>query len=99
MNNDYLWDGSGAPDPDVQPLETDATSQARVNVSTIGYVNLDPNSRLRLVETRDGRHQLALARGTLHAVINAPPGQFIVDTPSGRATDLGCAYTLHVDEE
>jgi len=28
-----------------------------------------------------------------------PPGQFIVDTPSATATDLGCAYTLHVDED
>src|SRR4030095_16231690 len=37
--------------------------------------------------------------GTLHALISAPPGQFVVNTPSATATDLGCAYTLHVDEE
>jgi len=82
-----------------QTLVTDQASRARVNVSTIGNVTIDPNSRLRLVDTRDGRHQLALDRGTLHASITAPPGQFIVDTPSARATDLGCAYTLHVDED
>ena len=82
-----------------QMLVTDGSSQARVNVSTIGYVDIDPNTQVRLVETRDGRHQLSLARGTLRAVITAPPGQFIVDTPSGTATDLGCAYTLHVDED
>ena len=82
-----------------QTLVTDQASRARMNVSTIGNVTIDPNSRLRLVDTRDGRHQLALDRGTLHASITAPPGQFIVDTPSARATDLGCAYTLHVDED
>src|SRR5262245_8951893 len=82
-----------------QTLVTNAASRARVSVSTIGNVTIDPNSRLRLVDTRDGRHQLALDRGTLHASITAPPGQFIVDTPSARATDLGCAYTLHVDED
>src|SRR5207344_1837837 len=31
--------------------------------------------------------------------IVAPPGQFVVDTPSARATDLGCVYTLHVDDD
>ena len=82
-----------------QTLVTDATSQARLHVSTIGEVTVDPDTRVRLVETRDGRHRLALDRGTLRAVITAPPGQFIVSTPSAEATDLGCAYTLHVDED
>ena len=82
-----------------QTLVTDAASRARVNVSLIGEVTVDPNSRMKLVDTRDAHHQLALERGTLHATISAPPGQFIVDTPSARATDLGCAYTLHVDED
>ena len=82
-----------------QTLVTDAASRARVDISTIGHVTVDPNSRMTLVETRDAHHQLALERGTLHAKITAPPGQFIVDTPSARATDLGCAYTLHVDED
>ena len=82
-----------------QTLVTDGVSRARVAVGTIGQVTIDPDSQMRLVETRDGHHRLALERGTLHASITAPPGQFIVDTPSARATDLGCAYTLHVDED
>jgi FecR-like protein len=82
-----------------QTLVTDSTSRARIDVSTIGQVTIDHDSRVRLVATRDGHHRLALDRGTLRASIVAPPGQFIVDTPSARATDLGCAYTLHVDEE
>jgi FecR protein len=82
-----------------ETLITDSTSQARMNVATIGEVTADVNTRVRLVATRDGHHQLALERGTLHAVIAAPPGQFIVRTPSATATDLGCAYTLHVDED
>src|SRR5947207_7199164 len=80
-------------------LTTDAASRARLNVAAIGEVTVDPDSRVRLVETRDGRHRLALDHGTLRAVITAPPGQFIVSTPSAEATDLGCAYTLHVDED
>src|SRR5262249_18008369 len=79
--------------------DTDAVSRARMDVGTIGQVTIDVNSRVRLVDTRAGRHQLALERGTLHAFITAPPGQFIVNTPSSTATDLGCVYTLHVDED
>ena len=37
-----------------------------------------------------------MARGVVHALIWAPPGQFVIDTPSSRAVDLGCAYTLEV---
>jgi hypothetical protein len=80
-------------------LVTDNTSRARLSVSTIGEVTVDTDTRVRLIATRDGHHQLALEHGTLHASITAPPGQFIVRTPSGTATDLGCAYTLHVDED
>ena len=82
-----------------QTLLTDSASQARIDVASIGAVTIDPDSRVRLVATRSGHHQLALDYGTLHAVISAPPGQFVVSTPSATATDLGCAYTLHVDED
>ena len=36
--------------------------------------------------------------GTIHAQISAPPRFFFVNTPSGTAIDLGCAYTLQVDD-
>ena len=81
-----------------QTLVTDAGSQASISVAEIGEVEVEPNTRLRLVEARDSRHWLALERGTIEASIWAPPGQFVVDTPSATAVDLGCAYTLHVDD-
>ena len=56
------------------------------------------NSRVRLIRTRKSEHRIALARGSLHARINAPPKLFFVDTPSAVAVDLGCAYTLSVDD-
>jgi hypothetical protein len=45
-----------------------------------------------------GRKNIALDRGTIHTYIWAPPGQFVVETPSAVTVDLGCAYTLHVDD-
>jgi hypothetical protein len=61
-------------------------------------VDVDPNTRVQLVEAGRREHRLSLARGTIHAQIWAPPKQFYVNTPSSVAIDLGCAYTLQVDD-
>jgi hypothetical protein len=81
-----------------QTLVTDSHSQANISVAEIGTVNVEPNSRLRLVDGGTGHNHLALDRGTIHAYIWAAPGQFTVDTPSAIAVDLGCRYTLQVDD-
>jgi hypothetical protein len=81
-----------------QTLITDSHSKATISVAEIGTVNVEPNTRLRLMAGGKGRNQLALERGTIQAFIWAAPGEFTVDTPSAIAVDLGCAYTLHVDD-
>ena len=81
-----------------QWLETDGSSRAQIAVSTIGTVDIDENTRVRLVETEPTEHRLELARGKMSARIWAPPRLFFVDTPSAVAADLGCAYTLEVDD-
>lgn len=82
-----------------QWLETDNVSRAKIQVGSIGQVEVDPNSRVKLVQTRPTEHRLELARGRLSAHIWAPPRLFFVDTPSAVAADLGCAYTLEVDDD
>src|SRR5437899_219749 len=61
MDNDYLWDGSGTPDPDVERLER-----------LLGRLRAVPPP-LRLPEPASRRR-------------------------SATATDLGCVYTLYVDD-
>ncbi len=80
-------------------LETGEGQRAAFNVADIGHVVVEPHTRLRLLDTRPGEHRLELLHGTLHATIWAPPNQFFVETPSTLAVDLGCAYTLSVDDE
>lgn len=82
-----------------ETLETDADSRARVEVADIGQVEIAPNSRVQLVNTNPNEHRLSLKKGILQAKIFAPPRLFIVDTPSAVAVDLGCEYTLEVDED
>ncbi|HEY6293993.1 MAG TPA: FecR domain-containing protein [Terriglobia bacterium] len=81
-----------------QLLVTDSSSRASVQVDGIGEMEVEPDTRLRLLETGATQKRLSLERGTIHAAIWAPPGEFVVDTPSAVAVDLGCAYTLQVDD-
>jgi len=82
-----------------ETLVTDGNSRASVQVAEIGEIYVDPDSRLRLLETGSNRKRIAVEVGTIHAAIWAPPGEFVVDTPSATAVDLGCAYSLTVAED
>lgn len=79
-------------------LETDENSSAKIEVADIGQVEIAPNSLVKLVNSSETEHRLALEYGSLQAKIFAPPRLFIVDTPTAAAVDLGCAYTLDVDK-
>jgi hypothetical protein len=80
-------------------METDSSSRAGITVGDIGSVEVEPNTRLRVVTAKPGEHRLALARGEIRAKISAPPRLFFVDTASGTAIDLGCEYALSTDED
>jgi len=81
-----------------QTLVTDGRSRAEISADETGEIDVDPDTRLRVVESGGERKRLALDRGVIHAFIWAPPGEFMVDTPSATAVDMGCAYTLQVDD-
>ncbi|HEY6271820.1 MAG TPA: FecR domain-containing protein [Terriglobales bacterium] len=81
-----------------QVVETGAASKASIRAEETGEIELEPRTRLHLVRSINGVQRLALERGTIHATIWAEPGKFVVDTPSAVAVDLGCVYTLHVDD-
>ncbi|HEY4089756.1 MAG TPA: FecR domain-containing protein, partial [Bryobacteraceae bacterium] len=79
-------------------LQTDASSTAEVRVGTIGTVEVSPQTRLRIVTTRPDEHRISLEHGQIKATITAPPKLFFVDTKSATAVDLGCQYTMKVDD-
>ena len=81
-----------------QLLETDSESRAHLHSESVGQIEVEPSTRVRLLTMADGLKRIALDRGTIHTYIWAAPGQFVVDTPSAVTVDLGCAYTLHVDD-
>lgn len=78
-------------------LETGGAT-VRLAVGRIGTLTLEPGTRVRLLSDSPRDHRVALDRGTVHAVIQAPPRRFFVETPVTTAIDLGCAYSLSTDE-
>lgn len=79
-------------------VETDAASRLRLELASFGHVEVEPNTRLKLLVTKNDEQRMDLAHGKIHAVIWAPPHQFYVNTPSAVTVDLGCSYTLEVDK-
>lgn len=77
---------------------TGPSTRVQIGVGDIGTVDVDPNSQVRLLPASAGKYRLTLDRGRIHARIAAVPGSFFVSTPGATAVDLGCAYTLEVDE-
>lgn len=161
MNDQYLWDGSGKPDPEIvrlekllgklrhggpvrtakrtwlgwmalaaalilmgilsiplylnrpftnwktanghriragQLIETGGQHETRIEAEDTGQVTIDPHSRFRLIAATGNEQRFDLRRGTIHAFIWAPPGKFVVDTPSSKTIDLGCRYSLQVSD-
>ena len=79
-----------------QTIDTGDKSGAKLEAPFVGEVQLDPKSRLQVLPSGAGNQRLALRRGTMHALIWAPPARFMVETPSANSIDLGCSYTLTV---
>jgi len=82
-----------------QTIETRAGNKVKIQSSETGEVTIDPGSRLRLVAASGNEQRFDLQQGTIHAFIWAPPGRFVVDTPSSKTVDLGCRYTLQVSRD
>jgi len=165
MSDDYLWDGSGEPDPEVAALEAQLSGlrlhagvptqpdqpraprwipglvlvaaaialivlgprlvdpggdawviegergglavgewleadgrEVELQVADIGSMILEPGTRLQRVASGPDQHRLSLVSGRVHAKVLAPPRLLVVETPAADAVDLGCAYTLEVNE-
>jgi len=96
--NDRRLTGEAGSLPVGRWLETDATARARITIAHVGRVDVDPGTRVGLLDTSPGRHKLYLERGTIHAHISASPGAFFVLSKAATMVDLGCAYTMRIAE-
>ncbi|WP_109488467.1 FecR domain-containing protein [Occallatibacter savannae] len=79
-------------------IETGFLDRVRIQVGDMGWVQVEPDSILRLIENRPERRRFRLEHGEILARISAPPAAFIVETPVARAIDLGCTYHLRFSQ-
>ncbi len=80
-------------------LHTGRNATVRLQAARIGEIALAGDSRLRLVETRTGRHRLQLLEGRMWARVWAPPGQFGVGVPGAEVLDLGCEFVIDAEAD
>lgn len=80
-------------------ITTDAYSQVELDAAGHGRIRVLPGSVVKLVQSGDRHQRLALEHGSIEASLFAPPFMFSFDTPSGTAYDIGCAFTLSVDDQ
>ncbi|NUO53419.1 MAG: hypothetical protein HOV80_31605 [Polyangiaceae bacterium] len=79
-------------------LDVPYKSRVRIAVAGLGRVDVDGGSRVRVLPSDPKEHRLELARGKVHAVIDAPPRTFFIETRSAIAIDLGCEYEIEIDD-
>ncbi|HSI71547.1 MAG TPA: zf-HC2 domain-containing protein [Fimbriimonas sp.] len=89
---------TGALLQDGQALCTAPESNTRFAIGDFGEVVVKPDSQVELISSGPEGHRLRLNKGELSAQVLAPPRLFVIETPSADAVDLGCAYTLRVDD-
>jgi hypothetical protein len=80
-----------------QPIRTGSGAHATIEATDFGQVEVKPDSEMTIVETGEHAQRMDLRQGRIHALIWAPPREFVVNTPSANAIDLGCQYDLSVD--
>jgi ferric-dicitrate binding protein FerR (iron transport regulator) len=82
-----------------EALCTGPSAKTRLAVADVGEIELSPDSELQLVASSSKEHRMRLTKGELSALVVAPPRFLVIETPAGEAVDLGCAYTLKIDEQ
>lgn len=79
----------------------DASDQRpkRLVVGRLGFVDVDPGSKMRVLSAEANLHHLYLAEGSATATIGARARTFQIGTPAGMAVDLGCKYRVDVRKD
>jgi hypothetical protein len=79
-----------------EALENDTGGNVRLQVASLGHVDVATGSKLRIERCAPDLHGFFLEHGRVHARIYARPRVFQIDTPAGLTVDLGCEYELEV---
>lgn len=80
-------------------FSTGSEGGARLEIGWLGHVDVEPNSRIAVLDCGRDAHRLFLERGSVKARIWAQPRLFQIGTPAGDSIDLGCEYELDVADD
>lgn len=104
-------DGAAHPSRDGAPVSADPQVAAgswietedaprEIRLGDVSHVVVAPRTRLQVRRVADDAHHFYLERGTIEASVSADarPRLFQVATDAANCVDLGCRYTLEVDD-
>ena len=69
-----------------------------LRIGLMAKIEVEPATKIRVLTARPGHQRISLQSGKIMARVWAPPFTLFVDTPAAMAVDLGCAFTLQVEE-
>jgi len=73
-------------------------TEASLSIARLGTARVHAGSTLRLRATSSRQHSLQLTKGTMDVSVWAPPARLVIGTPAGTVIDLGCVFSLTVDD-
>lgn len=82
-----------------QTLSVPTGSTATFDIARLGAMRIAAGTEMTLNATSSRRHQLQMSRGTVYVRVWSPPGRIKFETPAGEVIDLGCIFTLTIDDE
>ena len=80
-------------------LTTDSESRARLVLASIGEIDVEPQTEIKIIETESSEYQLVLSKGKISVRTWEAPKLFSIETPSSSIKDFGSVYYLSVDEK
>lgn len=80
-------------------VTTKDSAQAVLQIPGVGNVTIQPNTKVKIIRADGNEQHIGLEYGTIDADINTKPGTFFVESRSATAIDLGCSYTMSIDDK
>lgn len=97
IENQSINDGGALPNG--KWLKTDAVSEALLKSGIIGDIYIAPQSEIKLAAFNKKEYRLYIKTGKISAKTWSPPHFFKIEIPSGEVIDLGCAFSLEVNND
>lgn len=80
-------------------LITDNSSRALLKVGAIGQIDVNSNSKIKLLDANPADNRIFMKEGSIETTVWSNPGVFFIQTSAGTVTDRGGIFSLTVNKK